>query len=395
MSRNLEFCLPDVGEGLGEGEIVAWRVGVGDRVVRDQVLVEVETDKSIVELPSPSEGVIAELGGKPGDILPVGAVLVVMTVAGGSPGTSPDAPPQRVLASPATRKLAVELGVDLARVRGSGPGGRVRKEDVLTAAAPEPSPPAAPTFSERGVRVVPARKSTCGEADGEGTVERVPLRGVRRRVAQTMTRAWQQIPHITDFREVDATRLVAARLRLRDRLGPEFTYLPLFIAAVAAALGRHRALNASLDAEAETITYHRGCHIGIAIATDDGLIVPVLHDADRKSLAQIAVECSTLTQAARSRAVTAEQTMGGTFTITNFGSYGGWLGTPVIRPPEAGIAGFGRIHDAVIPVESVPAVRALLPMVVAADHRLVDGDALGRFAADLAELLADPVLLLA
>ncbi len=384
----LEFRLPDIGEGLSEGEIVAWRVAVGDRVARDQIIVEVETDKSIVELPSPSEGVIAELGGKPGDIIPVGAMLAVLATGGvgevegveevGGPVAT--GPPRRVLASPATRKLAVEMGVDLAHVQGSGPGGRVTKEDVQAAAAP-----------------VPAGRASPGAAGRRASSEQetVPLRGLRRRIAQTMTQAWQQIPHITDFREIDATRLIEVRARLRDRIGPELTYSPLFVAAVAAALPRHPALNASLDLDAETITYHPQCHIGIATATDDGLIVPVLHDADRKSLAEIAAEISTLAQAARSRTVTPEQTAGGTFTITNFGSYGGWLGTPVIRPPEAAIAGFGRIHDAVVPVDGVPTVRALLPMVVAADHRLIDGDVLGRFAADLAALLADPVLLLA
>ncbi|MGH8908386.1 MAG: dihydrolipoamide acetyltransferase family protein [Egibacteraceae bacterium] len=375
----LEFRLPDLGEGLSEGEIVAWRVAVGDHVARDQIIVEVQTDKSIVELPSPSEGVIAELGGKPGDILPVGAVLAVLRVDGleaaGPPATAlapPAVSTQRVLASPATRRLAVELGVDLAQVQGSGPGGRVTTEDVQVSAAP-----------------------AIAAGTGTSSSETVPLRGLRRRIAQAMTQAWQQIPHITDFREIDATRLITARERLRGRLGPELTYLPLFVAAVAAALSRHPSLNASMDLKAETITYHPRCHIGIATATDDGLIVPVLHDADRKSLAEIATEASALAQAARSRTVTPEQTAGGTFTITNFGSYGGWLGTPVIRPPEAAIAGFGRIHDAVVPVDGVPAIRPLLPMVVAADHRLIDGDVLGRFATDLAALLADPVLLLA
>ena len=411
---SVEFRLPDIGEGLGEGEIVAWRVDVGDRVARDQVIAEVQTDKSVVELPSPAAGVVTELGGNPGDVLPVGAVLMVLTTEApaeaGAPAAEPAEPVEapvaerveapvaeaahsagtarRVLASPATRKLALQLGVDLAGVRGSGPGGRVTKEDVeavAAAAAPEATAPeaTAPEATEAAPVTQPQ------------DVEVVPLRGLRRRIAQTMTQSWRQIPHITDFRELDATELVRARSLLRDRLGPELTYLPLFVAAAAAALRRHPALNASLDLEAETITYHRRCHVGIATATDDGLIVPVLHDADRKSLVEIGRELSTLAQAARSRTISPGQASGGTFTITNIGSYGAWLGTPIIRPPEAAIAGFGRIRDAVVPVGGVPAVRPVLPMVVAADHRLVDGDVLGGFAGDLAALLADPVLLLA
>jgi pyruvate/2-oxoglutarate dehydrogenase complex dihydrolipoamide acyltransferase (E2) component len=377
--------MPDVGEGLGEGEIVSWRVAVGDRVARDQIILEVETDKSVVELPAPADGVITELGGRPGDVLAVGAVLAVIdTGAGGDASTA-----HRALASPATRKLALQLGVDLAQVQGSGPGGRVTRQDVEAAAQPGRKSQVEPGPVEAPAPVMPPAP------EGSADVEVVPLRGLRRRIAQTMTQSWREIPHITDFREVDATRLVQVRARLRERLGAHLTYLPLFVAAAAAALRRHPALNASLDARAETVTYHRRCHIGIATATGDGLIVPVLHNADRKSLAEIADEAAALAEAARARRVTRAQTSHGTFTITNFGSYGSWLGTPMIRPFEAGIAGFGRIHDAVVAVDGVPAVRPLLPLVIAADHRLIDGDTLGRFAADLAELLADPVLLLA
>jgi pyruvate dehydrogenase E2 component (dihydrolipoyllysine-residue acetyltransferase) len=381
---SIEFRLPDVGEGLGEGEIVSWRVKVGDRVARDQIIVDVQTDKSLVELPAPVDGVIAELGGQPGDILPVGAMLAVIDA--GEATAAPAPASRRVLASPATRKRAVALGVDLSQVQGSGPAGRVTKEDVEAAA----SAAGEPVGSE--AEVPSPAVSAPSEPD---EIEIVPLRGLRRRIAQTMTQAWREIPHITDFREVNASELVRARARLRERLGPQLTYLPLFIAAVATTLRRHPAMNASLDYAAETITYHRRCHIGLATATDDGLIVPVLRDADRKTLAEIAAEAAALAEAARSRGVTPAHTSGGTFTITNIGSYGAWLGTPVIRPPEAGIAGFGRIHDAVVAVDGVPAVRPLLPLVVAADHRLIDGHALSSFAADLATLLADPVLLLA
>lgn len=380
MSTTFEFRLPDVGEGLGEGEILAWRVAPGDRIARDQAIVDVQTDKSVVELPAPVDGVIAELGGKVGDVLPVGAVLAVIATGDG-PATPAE---RRPLASPATRKLALGLGVDLRAVHGSGPRGRVTNEDVRQAA--------------QAVQEPAALQDDLLQDEPRDDVEVVPLRGLRRRIAQTTTQAWREIPHITGFREVDATELVRARGRLRERLEPEgirLTFLPLFVKAVAVALDRHPALNASLDLAAGTVTYHRRRHIGIATATPDGLIVPVLHDADRKSLVEIAREAAALAEAARARTIAPEQTAGGTFTITNTGSYGAWFGTPVIRPPEAAIAAFGRIRDAVVPVDGTPAVRPLLPLTVAADHRLIDGDVLGAFAADLAELLSDPVLLLA
>lgn len=376
-NTTVEFRLPDVGEGLAEGEILSWRVAPGDRIARDQILVEVQTDKSVVELPAPVDGVVIELGGKVGDLLPVGAVLAV--IAAGDSAKGPAS--WRVLASPATRKLALELGIDLRTVEGSGPGGRVTKEDVQRAA--------------QAVADAPSVRESVVRADD---VEVVPLRGLRRRIAQTMTQAWHEIPHITSFREIEATELVRARARLQERFqheGIRLTFLPLFVKAVAVALGRHRALNASLDLTAGTVTYHRRRHVGIAIATGDGVIVPVLPDPDRKSLIEIAREAATLAETARAGTIAPEQTAGGTFTVTNTGSYGGWFGTPVIRPPEAAIAAFGRIRDAVVAVDGAPAVRPLLPLTVAADHRLIDGDVLGAFAAELAELLSDPVLLLA
>jgi pyruvate dehydrogenase E2 component (dihydrolipoamide acetyltransferase) len=375
--NTFEFRLPDVGEGLADGEILSWHVAPGDRIVRDQIIVELQTDKAIVELPSPVDGVITELGGKVGDILPVGAVLVVITTDEGAKESAV----RRVLASPATRKLALELGVDLRTLQGSGPGGRVVKEDV-----------------QRTAQAMSAAQAVSKPTDLRSDHEVVPLRGLRRRIAQTTTQAWREIPHITSFQQVDATELVRARARLQERLEHEavrLTFLPLFVKAVAIALGRHRALNASLNLTAGTITYYRCCHVGIATATVDGLIVPVLHDADRKLLVEIARELTALAEMARAGTIAPEQTAGGTFTITNTGSYGAWFGTPVIRPPEAAIAAFGRIYDAVVPVEGVPAVRPLLPLTVAADHRLIDGDVLGAFTADLAQLLSDPVLLLA
>lgn len=424
----LEFRLPDVGEGLSEGEIVEWHVEPGSTVTRDQVLVDVETDKSIVELPSPVNGTVVRLGAAVGDVLEVGAVLVVLETEerspasahaapeapeadapapSSSPSSSPPtaesaadppagAPASRVLASPATRKLALELGVDLAAVAGSGDGGRVTKDDVLAhtqAPSPPESTPAAPASpapaasSGRPVRLaVPSLKD-----------ELVPLRGLRRQTAKSMTRSWTEVPHITEFREVDATALVAARALLRPRMerdGVPFTYLPLLVKAVVATLREHPKFNASVDMAAETIQYHGRRNIGLATTTDAGLIVPVLKDADTRSLSETAREIEVLTNAARDRSVSTDQTSQGTFTITNFGTFGGWLATPIIRPPEAAIAGFGRIRDAVVAVDGKPVVRPTLPLSVSADHRLIDGNDMGGFLTMLIDYLTDPVLML-
>ncbi len=435
----LEFRLPDVGEGLSEGEIVEWAVVPGERVARDQTLLHVQTDKSVVELPAPHAGTVVRIEGAVGDIVPVGALLVVIAVdepaatlpAGPvasfepqpgvieeprTPQTPPAASPRgragrgRPLASPATRQRALEHGIDLATISGTGPGGRITTEDVERAArdtdeaadadAAHPPPAAVPTAEA----VDPGRSA--GPAAGGGaaaggdvaaTDEVVPLRGLRRRIAMTMAAAWRDVPHITDIRELDATGLVDARTRLGAALEPQgvhLTFLPLFVAAAAAALRAHPACNASLDLDAGTVTYRRRVNIGLAVATGDGLIVPVLHDADRRSIAEVAQASAELATAARERRLSPAQTAGGTFTITNFGTYGGWIGTPIIRPPEAAIAGFGRIRETVVAVDGVAVVRPTLAVSVSADHRLLDGDDVGAFLATLTTYLTDPLLLL-
>lgn len=416
MSR-LEFHLPDVGEGLGEAEIVAWAVGEGDEVHEDQLIVSINTDKSVVDIPAPASGRIVALGGAAGDVLAVGALLAVIEVAAGTDGASPPAakasppaaaasPPAAevpppppgaparatVRAAPSTRRLATQLDVDLTTLDGTGPNGRITADDVRAAAAAAGGSRAPDAPDARGTAPPPPTPAPAPA----GADETVPLRGIRRQIARTMSTAWQ-VPHITEFREVDASELVRAHGRLRQRLaarGTRLTFLPLFVKAVAVALRSHPSFNARIDVEGGTITYLAACHIGIATATDDGLVVPVLRDADRKSLPQVAEELARLAETARDARLQPGDAADGTFTISNFGSYGTWLGTPIIRPPEVGIVGFGRIADAVVPVDGRPAVRPVLPLAVATDHRLNDGADLGAFAATLTDLLADPVLLL-
>lgn len=228
----------------------------------------------------------------------------------------------------------------------------------------------------------------------------MPFRGLRRTIAKNMIESWQNIPHITDFREIDATGLVEARAALNAQLyavghDEKVTYLPFLIRAVALALRHRKEFNSTLNLENERITYLGRRNIGLAVSTTAGLFVPVVHDADSKMILTLARESRELAQRARDRSITNVQMSQGTFTITNFGSYGGWLGTPIIRPPEAAIAGFGKIADKVVPVEGQPAVRKILPIAVSADHRIIDGADMGAFLEILTQLLENPILLIA
>ncbi|MCE2482291.1 MAG: 2-oxo acid dehydrogenase subunit E2 [Alphaproteobacteria bacterium] len=382
------FNLPDIGEGLGEGEIVRWLVAPGAPVQADQIMVEVETDKAVVEIPAPVGGTLKAVGGAPGEVVAVGALLAVIdTGADGSAAPASAAPrPGRVLAAPAVRKRAVELGVDLAAIVGTGPQGRVTREDLERAAAGE-APPQAPA----GARPASGRVPPPQRVD-----EVVPLRGLRKTIAESMT-ASLQVPHITDWYRADAGELIAARAALKEEFaaqGVKLTFLPFFVKACVLALQRVPSMNAVLDMEKGEITYRKRFNIGIATATDAGLIVPVLHDADLKSIFELAVEIAELAELSRSRKVPRERLVEGTFTITNFGSYGARMGTPILRPPEAGIAGFGAIRDEVVPVDGAPAVRPILPVCASTDHRLNDGAQLWAFVRTVSELLERPTRIL-
>jgi pyruvate/2-oxoglutarate dehydrogenase complex dihydrolipoamide acyltransferase (E2) component len=369
----MEFRLPDVGEGIATAEIVAWQVAEGDHVREHQDLVEIQTDKATVVIPCP------------------------------------DLP----LAAPSTRLLARELGVALEDVAGSGADARILREDVERAAAgarpptpsaepPTPSAePPTPSAEPSTPSAEPAAPSAEPAAPSAEPGEVVPLRGVRRTIAHALTRAWQEVPRIVEYREVDATALLRARESLKQRaldrgdepLARALTPAPLIVRAAVLAARDHPYVNASIDLEREQITLHRHYHVGIATAGPDGLIVPVVHDADRRSLADIAREIVALAQAARERRLTPAQLAGPTFTVNNFGSLGTWMGTPIVRPPEVVNLGVGAIRDRVVAVDGAPVVRPTLVLSVAADHRVLDGDTLAAFVDQVAALLEDPVLL--
>lgn len=388
MSEPVRFALPDIGEGLVEGEVVAWLVAEGDTVERDQPLVEVLTDKATVELPSPVAGTVARLLAAPGQVVPVGHVLVELLPSGSPapqvPGAPPAAPvptgvtePLRPKAAPATRQLATELGVDLRTVAGSGPGGRITSEDVRAAGAPDPPTPR-----------TPPTPPPAGTAAGTH-----PLRGIRRVTAATMTRSWSEVPHIHVGETVDAGRLVelVERFAARRPDGPPVTPLVLFVAAVARALRAHPGANASIDVAAGTYTVHDHVHVGFAVATDAGLVVPVVHDADRLSIPRLAEEIRRLVEGSRRSELVPADLHGGTGTVSNYGRFGGEWATPLIHPPEAVIVGFGAIRPRPAVVGDRVEVRPTLPVVVGADHRLVDGDLAVAFLATVASLLAEPL----
>jgi len=434
----VEFALPDVGEGLEEGEIVSWLVAPGDTVARDQPLVEVQTDKALVELPSPVAGQVLALGFAAGDIVKVGQVLVVLEAAGTSPATPPGPPAAtppgapstpaasapggpgpsgggRPKAAPAVRKLALDRGVDLATVAGTGPGGRILASDVEAAAAaaartgvPHRAMTAVrnagsgipPGPSETGVpdRAMTAVRNA-GSAGALGWMEpgRHPLRGIRRVTAEAMARSWSEIPHLTVLDEIDATGLLSARRRLADA-GIETTIGALLVAAVARGLRRYPVLNASLQIAAHgggEIVVHPDRNVGLAVATADGLVVPVIRHADRRSLADLGAEVLRLSAAARNRTVDVAELRGGTFTISNWGTIGGRYATPLIRPPEVGIMGFGAIRPRPLVVDGGVQARSTLPWALSVDHRLIDGDVATAFTEYVTGLLVDPVALLA
>ena len=398
----VEFALPDVGEGLEEGEVVAWLVAPGETVARDQPLVEVQTDKALVELPSPVAGQVVALAFAPGDIVKVGQTLVVLEDGVGATAAppSPSVPtrPARPKAAPAVRKLAVERGVDLAAVAGTGPGGRILAADVEAAAATTGVPGGSVTA------VQPAGPAEAGRAGGGiagiGWLEpgRHPLRGIRRATAEAMSRSWSEIPHLTTLDEIDATGLLAARRRLGEA-GIDATIGALLVAAVARGLRRYPVLNASLEVAGDggggEIVVHPDVNVGLAVATADGLVVPVIRHADRRSLVDLAGEVRRLTAAARHRKADLSDLRGGTFTISNYGALGGRFATPIIRPPEVAIMGFGAIRPRPFVVDGDVRARPTLPWSLSCDHRLIDGDVATAFSEYVVGLLAEPVALFA
>jgi len=523
-----EFELPDVGEGVAEGEIVAWHVTEGDEVEEDQVLAEVETDKAVVDLPSPVAGTVRELHAKEGEVVPVGDVVITIDVAGEEPdevevepetgneaetdetatddtGETPDG---RVFAPPNVRRLARELDVDLAAVDGSGPGGRVTEGDVRVTAEREhtdeetaeavtesaetgdgaqtegetasaspgrdgqqapavesadrdrtlAAPATRKLAREEGIDIdeVPTEKTRDGEAFvepedvhayGEATataaaadtepaeatagtgpageaatadtaaeageapdVTTEPYRGVRRTIGQQMERSAYTAPHVCHHDTAVVDDLVRTRADLKPRAAEQdvrLTYVPFVMKAIVAGLREYPVLNTELDEENEQILYKHYYNIGLAVATDAGLMVPVVEDVDEKGILELAAEANTLAERARNRDITHEEMQGGTFTITNFGAIGGEYATPIINYPETAILGLGAIEQRPVVAETEASAtsddpastgevvaRHTLPLSLSIDHRVIDGAEAAGFVNTVIEHLENPTLLL-
>jgi len=426
------FKLPDLGEGIHEGEILSIRVSVGDQVQEGDIIMEVETDKAAVEIPSPYTGMVEEILAKPGDTVKVGDVLMTFRaaeeaavaprveereVAKKPEPARPAAPPEiarkegPVPASPATRRLARELGVDLSRVTPTGPGGLVTAEDVRAFAEKGPKPREAllpgeaklPKEERREEKpeearpfVVPAPKLP--DFSKWGPVERVVLRSIRKATAKQMALAWSQIPHVSNHDVADMTKLDLFRKKHKAEIeakGGRLTHTVFALKAVATALKAFPRFNSTIDTEAGEIILKQYYHVGVAVATDDGLIVPVIRDVDRKSILDLSVELKGIADKTRQRKVGIEDLQGGTFTITNVGHMGGGQFVPIINYPQVAILGMGAatMQPAVTGSEEkgyeiVPRLR--MPLVVCIDHRVLDGADAIPFMRMIVENLEDP-----
>ncbi|MEE4310860.1 MAG: dihydrolipoamide acetyltransferase family protein [candidate division KSB1 bacterium] len=413
------FRLPDVGEGIHEAEIVAYQVNVGDEVRADQEIVKVETDKAVVALPAPADGRILEIPAKPGDVLEVGDPVIVIetekemkTEEGAVPGKAvaeteappvvirkegvgeKAEPPGRVLATPHTRHLARELGVDIKTIKGSGSRGRVTDEDVRNAV--KTAPPSQPKIPRAAA--VEHEPSTLGfDFEKYGPTKREPLKGIRKRIAEVMVRSYSTIPHVSHADEVDVTELidvVQKQKLLAEKRGIKLTLTAFISKAVVSALREFPEVNSSLDEESGDLVYKQYYHLGIATDTENGLMVPVVKDADKKTIMQIAEEIQNLAERAKSREIDLEELRGGTFSITNIGSIGGIHATPIIQHPQVAILGVMRAKKRPVVREDQIVIRSIMPLVISFDHRILDGAVTGRFMNHIIKLLEDPMRML-
>jgi len=411
-----EFKLPDLGEGIHEGEVLAVRVAVGQAVKEGDIILEVETDKAAVEIPSPTTGTVLEILVKAGDTVKVGQVLMTFSApgekpavvpepaaAGPEPAAAPAAGPRRgpVPASPATRRVARELGVDLAQVTPSGAAGLVTAEDVRAFAAAGKAVGAPAAARPQPAADIPATTAAPAPELPDfakwGPVERVPFRSIRRATARQMSLAWSQIPHVNSQDYVDVTRLEVFRRRHKkeiEALGGRLTLTVFALKAVTTALKSIPRINSSLDTTSGEMVLKKYYHIGVAVNTEEGLVVPVIRDVDNKSIKDLAVELHTLVQRAHARKIGLEEFQGGTFTITNAGALGGWTFSPIINHPQVAILGLGqgRLQPAVVRGEKGLAIaaRLVMPAVLCIDHRVLDGADAVNFLKLFKQIMEDP-----
>lgn len=346
--------LPDLGEGTVSAEVIAWRVQVGDRVIEDAPLVEMATDKAVVEVPAPVTGRVVAVTGNPGDSIAVGAELAVFEIDDAQ--VEHESLPAsktlgRVRASPATRRRAFEAGIDLTRIRGSGPGGRILRQDLSRHDLPRHDQAAQPTVE----------------------FEELPVIGVRRVIAQRMSEAKRQAPHFAYVEEVDVTELEWLRQRVNAERGTEWSYLPFIARALVNVLQQFPQCNAHYDAERNVLKRFRAVHLGIATQTPDGLKVPVIRDAGQHDLAALAAGIRLVTEAARAGRASRAELSGSTITITSLGKLGGIVSTPILNLPEVAIIGVNKATERVVVLDGKIAIRRMMNLSSSFDHRFVDG----------------------
>ena len=424
MSRYV-FKLPDLGEGTVSAEIVGWRVQPGDVVAEEQVLVEVMTEKAAVEVPSPVGGKVISTTGQPGDMVAVGSELIVFETAEGAETGAPPAPQRnaaagkasgrvtgngagngpavaasvaageqrgRIMTSPAIRRKAREAGIDLEAIRGSGPQGRILRRD-LEAHAARAATSARPSLAAVPAVAAPARGAARRE---DGATEEIKVIGVRRLIAQRMSESKRSIPHFAYVEEVDVTELESLRRYLNGRLKPgtpALTYLPFIALALVRVVADFPQCNAHYDAERGVIVRHRAVHIGVATQTPEGLKVPVVRDAQHRSLWELAAEMRRVTEAARANRAAREELTGSTLTLTSLGKLGGIASTPIINAPEVAIIGVNRAVERPVVLQGAIAVRRMVNLSSSFDHRFVDGYDAAAMIQALKERLEHPATL--
>ncbi len=410
-----EFKLPDLGEGVEAGDVVGVLVAEGDTVEIDQGVVELETDKALVEVPSSVAGTVTKIHVSAGDRVPIGSLLISVEEGEKSvpaapepeaeapapkeeiqvakaPTPTPSRPPaptsngDPIPAAPSTRRLARELGVDITQVAGSGPGGRISQDDIKTAVRNRQTGGFAPTAPVE-----------LPDFSRWGNIERQPLSRVRQIIAKNMSQAWQQVAHVTQFDRADVTDLEAFRQRNKaktEAYGAKLTPTILALKAIITALKTFPQFNASLDAGANEIILKHYYNLGIAVDTERGLLVPVIKDVDRKDILELALELGDTSNRARTNKISLDELQGGTFTVTNLGSLGVGEFTPIVNHPEVAIMGLGRAREEATVREGRIEPRLIMPLALSYDHRVIDGADGARFMRKIVDALENPELML-
>ncbi|WP_139669723.1 2-oxoglutarate dehydrogenase complex dihydrolipoyllysine-residue succinyltransferase [Pseudomonas sp. F16(2018)] len=391
----IEIKAPTFPESVADGTVATWHKQPGDAVKRDELIVDIETDKVVLEVLATADGVLGAIVKGEGDTVLSDEVLgsiVEGGAAAAAPAAAADAGEDDPVAAPAARKLAEENGIDLATVAGTGKGGRITKEDVVAAVANKksaPAPAAKPAAAAAAAPVVAAA--------GDRTEKRVPMTRLRAKIAERLVEAQSNMAMLTTFNEVDMTEVMALRSKYKDLFekthnGVRLGFMSFFVKAATEALKRFPAVNASIDGN--DIVYHGYADVGVAVSSDRGLVVPVLRNAESMSLAEIENGIATFGKKARDGKLAIEEMTGGTFTITNGGTFGSMMSTPIVNPPQAAILGMHNIIQRPMAINGQVVIRPMMYLALSYDHRLIDGKEAVTFLVTIKNLLEDPSRLL-